>query len=143
MRCATTTAAAEPESFRIVRMRETLEAVRGFIEVHHAKRLSLDDLAARAGLSVFRFVTVFRLHFGVSPYRFLSQVRVERAKRLLIEGIPPAIVAIEVGLCDQSHLCRRFRSICGMTPGQFVAERPAAGYAAFLARRALESRATP
>lgn len=98
-----------------------LDEIKLFIETRHAQRLTLEDLAARAGLSVFRFVTVFRQVHGVSPYRFLSMVRVEAAKQLLLQGVPPAIAAVDVGFCDQSHLCRHFRSICGQTPGQFLA----------------------
>lgn len=106
--------------------RGDLEAIRAHLDLHYAERQTLDDLAERAGLSVFRLVTLFRQRFGVSPYRYLSQMRVRAAQQLLLEGIPPAMVAIEVGFCDQSHLCRHFRSICGTTPGQFLAQRLAA-----------------
>ncbi|MCZ8181372.1 MAG: AraC family transcriptional regulator [Beijerinckiaceae bacterium] len=106
------------------RIRRTdLDDIRSYIERNYAERLALEDLADRAGLSVFRFVTLFRRRFGVSPYRFLSMVRVQAAQQLLLEGTPPAIAAIEVGFCDQSHLCRHFRSLCGTTPGRFLAAR--------------------
>ncbi|MCZ8375253.1 MAG: AraC family transcriptional regulator [Beijerinckiaceae bacterium] len=103
--------------------RADLDEVRAYIEQHYAERLTLEDLAEKTGLSVFRFVTLFRRRFGVAPYRFLSMVRVQAAQQLLLEGTPPAIAAIEVGFCDQSHLCRHFRSLCGTTPGQFLAAR--------------------
>ncbi|MCZ8186375.1 MAG: AraC family transcriptional regulator [Beijerinckiaceae bacterium] len=103
--------------------RADLDDIRAFIERNYAERLALEDLAERAGLSVFRFVTLFRRRFGVSPYRFLSMVRVQAAQQLLLDGTPPAIAAIEVGFCDQSHLCRHFRSLCGTTPGRFLADR--------------------
>ncbi len=141
MECASKTVDAGLVPCRALRKRVTLDGIRTFIEDHYAERLSLEDLAARAQLSVFRFVKVFREHVGVSPYRFVSQVRVQRAKRLLLQGVPPAIAAIEVGLCDQSHLCRHFRSICGMTPGQFLASRPSAPYAQAVASRPSELRA--
>ncbi len=67
---------------RSARTHRVFDDIRNFIEEHHADRLTLEDLAARAGLSVFRFVTVFRQIHGVAPYRFLSQVRVEAAKKL-------------------------------------------------------------
>lgn len=98
-----------------------LETIRSHIEQNFAERLTLECLAERAGLSMFRLVTAFRLRFGVSPYRYLSTVRVRAAQQLLIAGTPPAIAAIEVGFCDQSHLCRHFRTICGTTPRQFLA----------------------
>lgn len=106
---------------RPVTARVDLGEIRAHIDRHYAERLTLEALAGRAGLSVFRFVTLFRQRFGTSPYRYLSMVRVRAAQQLLLQGTPSAIAANEVGFCDQSHLCRHFRSICGMTPGQFLA----------------------
>jgi AraC-like DNA-binding protein len=115
-----------PDCSDQIRLRRAeLEEIRAYIERNYATRLTLEDLAERIGLSVFRFVTLFRRRFGVAPYRFLSIVRVQAAQQLLLEGTPSAIAAIEVGFCDQSHLCRHFRSICGTTPGQFLAMRMA------------------
>jgi AraC-like DNA-binding protein len=91
------------------------------IEENYAERISLAELAAIAALSVFRFVTVFRREVGMSPHRFLCMVRVQRAKAHLRDGISPACAAIEVGFFDQSHLSRHFKSVCGMTPGQYLA----------------------
>ena len=116
---------------RSSRTHHVLDDIRHYIQRHHATRLTLEDLAARADLSIFRFLTLFRRLHGVTPYRFLSMVRVEAAKQLLLQGVPPAIVAIEVGFCDQSHLCRHFRSICGRTPGQFLAEAMSASSPAY------------
>lgn len=110
--------------------RSNLPAAVRHIEAHFTERLSLEDLARIAGLSVFRFVTVFRREMGISPHRYLCAKRVEAAQVLLLNGIPPAIVAIEVGFCDQSHLCRHFRAVCGMTPGQFLATVHPAGVSA-------------
>jgi AraC-like DNA-binding protein len=113
-----------PAETRARPRRPDLAALRDHIETHYAERITLEDLASRAGLSVFRFVTLFRRRFGTSPYRYLSLVRVKAAQALLLEGTPPAIAAIEVGFCDQSHLCRHFRSLLGITPGQFLAHAP-------------------
>lgn len=110
--------------------RSNLPAAVRHIETHFTERLTLEHLAAIAGLSVFRFVTVFRREMGISPHRYLCARRVRAAQDLLRKGLPPAIVAIEVGFCDQSHLCRHFRAVCGMTPGQFLATLHPAGVSA-------------
>ena len=99
----------------------SLADVARYIEANFSERIALKDLALVAELSVFRLVTVFRREMGVSPYRYLNAVRVRKAQQLMRDGVPPAIAAIEVGFFDQSHLCRHFRTICGMTPGQFLA----------------------
>ena len=54
------------------------------------------------------------------PHLYLTQVRIERAKTLLTEGLPPAHVAAETGFVDQSHFTKRFKRIVGVTPGQYI-----------------------
>jgi AraC-like DNA-binding protein len=89
------------------------------IEQHLSQPLSLAELAEMAGLSVWRFATVFRQQVGLSPHRYICRLRVERAQALIREGIPPATAASEAGFYDQSHLSRHFKNLCGMTPGQY------------------------
>jgi AraC-like DNA-binding protein len=45
--------------------------------------------------------------------------RVERARRLLLDGRSPAEVATATGFYDQSHLTRHFRRLVGVPPGRF------------------------
>jgi AraC-like DNA-binding protein len=87
------------------------------------ERLPLNELAARAGLSTSRFSTVFRKHAGVSPLRYICRLRVERVQALLVEGEAPASAALVAGFYDQSHLCRHFKNMCGMTPTQFISRQ--------------------
>src|SRR5437899_2938150 len=89
------------------------------IECHLGQALSLAELAELAGLSIWRFATVFRQQVGLSPHRYICKLRVERAQALIRDGIPPATAASEAGFYDQSHLARHFKSLCGMTPGQY------------------------
>jgi quercetin dioxygenase-like cupin family protein len=60
------------------------------------------------------------LDLGLPPHGYLTQVRLREARRRLLAGRSPALVAAEVGFVDQSHLIKRFRSAFGMTPGQYV-----------------------
>ncbi|MEX3815042.1 helix-turn-helix transcriptional regulator [Paraburkholderia sp. BR13439] len=92
-----------------------------FIDSSFAQPVSLATLAATAGLSVSRFATLFRKEVGISPHRYVCLVRIQHAKRLLRDGVPPSEVATEVGFFDQSHLGRHFRRAVGVTPGHFVA----------------------
>jgi len=90
------------------------------IEQHLGQPLSLAELADMAGLSVWRFATVFREQVGLSPHRYICRLRVERAQALIRAGVPPAKAASEAGFYDQSHLSRHFKNWCGMTPGQYL-----------------------
>lgn len=94
------------------------------IDASFAQPLNLDTLAAVAGLSVSRFTARFRGEVGLSPHRYLCLVRVRRAQDLLRAGLAPSVVATEVGFFDQSHLCRHFRRVLGITPRDYVVAPP-------------------
>jgi len=94
-----------------------------YIDEHLDERLSLNELAAKAGLSVWRFSTVFRQQAGISPRRYICGLRVQKVQALLAKGESPASAALVAGFYDQSHLCRHFKNTCGMTPGEFVSRQ--------------------
>ncbi|MEZ2350341.1 helix-turn-helix domain-containing protein [Caballeronia sp. RCC_10] len=91
-----------------------------YIESNFDKTVSLAQLADLSALSISRFATVFREQFGLSPYKYLCELRVRRAQTLLLAGVPGSVVATEVGFFDQSHLARHFKRLCGMTPSAFI-----------------------
>ena len=79
---------------------------------------SLDELAARAGVSSAHLAWSFRDRYGESVGGFLRRARVEEAARRMAEGAAPlAQIALECGFCDQSHLSRTFKRLMGLTPG--------------------------
>jgi AraC family transcriptional regulator len=106
-----------PSSPRVVRRAQL------FITDHLARDLTLADIAAAVDLSPFHFSRVFKQHTGLSPYQFLLQQRIERAKQLLVRGEHSVSeVALAVGFYDQSHFSLHFKRLSGMTPGQFIAQ---------------------
>ena len=97
-----------------------------YIDEHLDERLPLEELASKAGLSVWRFATVFRRHAGVPPHRYICGLRVRRVQALLDDGVSPACAASEAGFYDQSHLSRHFKNACGMTPGEYLSRQRSA-----------------
>jgi AraC family transcriptional regulator len=72
-------------------------------------------------LSPFHLARLFKQRLGVSPHRYLVQVRVDNARWLLSAGSGArslAEIASAVGFADQSHLTRHFKRVTGMTPSQ-------------------------
>jgi AraC-like DNA-binding protein len=104
-------------------MSPAIRDVVAFIETNFAQPLGLTQMAALCGLSLHRFVTVFRCQVGIPPHQYLCRTRVRHARRLLRQGLPLASVAIDSGFCDQSHLSRHFKRQCGITPGHFAGTR--------------------
>jgi AraC-like DNA-binding protein len=82
--------------------------------------VTLDELAAGAGVDKFRLCRAFRAEIGIPPHAYLTHLRVERAKKLLRDGVPVSDVAQQVGMYDQSQLHRHFRRIVGATPGAYA-----------------------
>lgn len=90
------------------------------IDACFAEPIPLARLAAESALSMSRFGVRFRKEVGMSPQQYVRLVRVTAAKRLLLLGLSPSVVATEVGFFDQSHLCRYFKRVTGTTPGEWL-----------------------
>ena len=65
-------------------------------------------------------VRTFSREFGISPHQYLTGRRVDLARRLLLDGMPPSVAAVTVGFCDQSHLNRSFKRLLGTSPGRYA-----------------------
>jgi len=54
------------------------------------------------------------------PHRYVTGRRIDRARALLLDRVPPAEVAATVGFYDQAHLTRHFRATLGVTPAAYA-----------------------
>ncbi|MFD5631802.1 MULTISPECIES: helix-turn-helix transcriptional regulator [unclassified Streptomyces] len=82
--------------------------------------LSLDDLAQSAMVSKYHFLRVFSRVTGVTPGRFLSAVRLQEAKRLLLStSLNVADVSARVGYSSTGSFTRRFTESVGFSPTQY------------------------
>nr|WP_246324891.1 AraC family transcriptional regulator [Petropleomorpha daqingensis] len=96
------------------------DRLRDLLDAHVVEGLSLDDAAALLGRHPTHLVRAFARRFGIPPHRYLTGRRIDRARRLLLEGLPAAEVAVAVGFTDQSHLTRHFRRMLATTPGAYA-----------------------
>lgn len=97
-----------------------LDAMLDFIDARLNDPLSVDALAARAHVSRAHFNRRFRNVTGLSPHRYITLRRIEKAKVLLREPARSlAEVALDVGFCNQSHFTQVFHAFTGQTPTQF------------------------
>ncbi len=88
-----------------------------FLAAHVNTAFSIEELAAACGLSRSYFIKAFRETFGRTPYRWLMEFRVARAKELLRSNGAIAEIAVACGFADQSHMTRVFSDIVGEAPG--------------------------
>lgn len=94
-----------------------LKQVLAFIDEQLAEDLSLERIAAVAGVSSSHLNTLFRHSMGVAVHQYVIQRRVELAKSLLLKGKKSVTeIALEVGFAHQSHLARHMRRLLGVPP---------------------------
>jgi AraC-like DNA-binding protein len=82
--------------------------------------LSLGEFAQSVNLSVWRLCHIFKSDVGMPPIRFWRLLRMERAKDLLESSfLSVKEIAYQVGLNDESHFVRDFKSTYGYTPALY------------------------
>ncbi|WP_405085031.1 helix-turn-helix transcriptional regulator [Microbispora sp. NBC_01389] len=101
--------------------REALARVRDLIAEDPAVRHSLAEFEAVSGLDRWTIARQFRTAFGTSPTRFRTMRQLDRARRLLRDGVPPSETAQLAGFADQAHLTRMFKRTYGLTPARWAA----------------------
>jgi len=97
---------------RLVRARDAIHA-------RYAEPLSLDHLAREAALSPFHFLRLFRRAFGETPHQYLTRVRIEAAKRLLLADAAVTDVCFEVGFQSLGSFSAVFARRVGAPPSAF------------------------
>src|SRR5262249_33893864 len=104
---------------KLARSDGRMQQVRDLLVARVGENVRLDDLAAVADMSRFHLIRQFRQRYGLTPFAFQRNVRVERVRDALQHGESLAEAAAELGFADQSHLGRAFRAVMGATPGQY------------------------
>jgi AraC-like DNA-binding protein len=98
-----------------------VSAVLDYIRTHLSEPLTVADMAEEVRLSPSAFAHLFRDVTGRAPYQFLKEMRLDRARELLVDGnLAVARVSKEVGYASVSHFISEFRGRFGVTPRSYV-----------------------
>ena len=93
-----------------------------YIDANYDKHITLADIARISHLSVSRLAHLFKEQMGITIIDYVTSVRVERAKQLLLATEQSCTeVCFQVGYNNQSYCTRIFKELVGMTPRQFRA----------------------
>lgn len=96
---------------------------RDWLAASFDRRTSLEDAAREACLSSFYFNRLFAEAFGETPHEFVTRLRIERAKRLLLADASSVTdICFEVGYRSLGSFSTRFRSLTGLSPAAFRRE---------------------
>jgi len=91
-----------------------------FIREHHTEDLSLPQVAQFAHANLFNFCRMFKRATGLNFTQFLSRVRIERSKNLLINPqLRVSEIASEVGFQSLTHFNRVFQKLLGQSPTEY------------------------
>lgn len=97
-----------------------LRRVIEYINDNLTEDLTLAEIAQVAGMNPHYFSRTFKQATGMPPHRYVTNCRVERAKRLLADDELPLVeVGLSVGFQNQSHFTTLFHRLTGVTPKAF------------------------
>jgi AraC-like DNA-binding protein len=98
-----------------------------FVDARYAEAITVEDLAAAAGLSRAHFSRMFAKTFGESPHAYLQSRRLERAAALLrYTDRSVAEICVMVGLQSIGSFTTSFGRVFGMPPAAYRASLPPA-----------------
>lgn len=96
------------------------ERLQSYVQDNLEREVTIRELAEVTGYSIDHFGKLFKKTFGVPPYHFLLDCRVDAARQHLAQGVLPlAEIALRCGFATQAHFTAIFKLRTGVTPGEF------------------------
>jgi AraC-like DNA-binding protein len=94
-----------------------------YLEENFYRPIKIEDLADLANMSYRSYTEQFKRRTGKTVTQYLTERRVEYAKRLMLETDDILFASAEAGFGDLTHFYRVFKKLSGVTPKQFIADR--------------------
>jgi AraC-like DNA-binding protein len=94
--------------------------LRDLIDARFREKVTLREASNALHAHPAHLVRMFSREFGISPHQYMTSRRVDLARRLLLDGMPPSLTAAEAGFYDQSHLSRHFTHVLGTSPARYA-----------------------
>jgi len=107
-------------AFETINKKYVVEQILNYFEDHYSEKVSLDRIAENMYLSPFYISKIFKSETGDTPIRHLINIRLEKARELLLEEKTRSIqeVAAEVGYEDAYHFSKLYKKHFGISPSQ-------------------------
>lgn len=87
-----------------------------FIDLHYADCIDLDLICLEAALSKYHFIRQFKKMYGCTPYKYLTEIRVAKAKELIRNGMTVRGACFSVGFDSINSFSSLFKKITGKPP---------------------------
>jgi AraC-like DNA-binding protein len=110
-----------PRSLSIVdEAREKIEKTIDYMKHHLSEPITREKLAALAGLNQEHYSRIFGKYKGISPGDYMTKLRIEEAKRLLVHSNKSILeISRLVGFGDPYYFSRRFKQMVGVAPSVY------------------------
>lgn len=116
----------QEEQLALVADRRRSESIRPirfakqYIQKHYSEPVTLEEVCASIGFSTSYFSVLFKKETGEGFNKYLTRVRIDKAKELLQGGnVPVAEICTRVGYGDLKHFTQTFKKVTGLNPGQY------------------------
>ncbi|EAQ45234.1 Transcriptional Regulator, AraC family protein [Roseobacter sp. MED193] len=102
------------------------QSVLFYIQTRLDRTITVDQLAAEAGMSSSHFARLFKETLGSTPMQYVMAYRIEQAIRMMEDTARPlGDIALACGFADQAHFTRSFKQVVGQTPRTHRVAKPA------------------
>lgn len=95
------------------------ETVKNTIELYPENNISVQNIANCAFVSEYHTIRTFKALYGLSPYKFQLQNRINKSKYLLKDNYTITEIAFLMGFYDQSHFINQFKNLVGISPSEY------------------------
>lgn len=94
--------------------------ITNYIKKNCSEKVTLDSLAKEVYLSKSYLSSIFKQETGISLTSYITKVRVEKSKKMLLEhGVSLAVISCQCGFKDQSYFTKVFKKETGISPKRF------------------------
>ncbi|MDT8716842.1 AraC family transcriptional regulator [Clostridium sp. 19966] len=97
-----------------------LARVEEHLRENYLSSVTLGELAEACNMSKYYLIKKFEENYGLPPHKYIINLRVNNAKKLLRKRKTFAQVALESGFYDQSHFIKAFKAYTGVTPLEYI-----------------------
>ncbi len=91
----------------------------GYISDNISSRLTVEQIAKEVGYNRSHLAVIFKDETGQSISDYILSQKIDTAKAMITSGRSLSDTAVSLGFCSQSHFCKVFKQITGLTPKQF------------------------
>lgn len=99
---------------------QQIRPVLDYIEQHYAEPIYLDGLCSLVNISRYHFSRYFKKVTGMSISRFITLIRINMAKKMLVaQEMSITEIAEKSGFCNLHYFGKVFKDFTGMSPVQF------------------------